>query len=81
MTGWLADMIAKWLLDEIKNGGVESVAKKINAVVIPWLKAQKQAVFRKLKAEAGKTATPIDDAALETLDSLLDYLLPDPGNI
>lgn len=77
MKDWILGLIVKWLLGMISSGAIEDIAQKIKGLVVPFIRSYKAEIFARLKKEAAKTSTQLDDAWIEWLDALLDALLPD----
>jgi hypothetical protein len=74
---WLVNMIVKWILEQVKNGTIEAIADKAKAVVLPWLRDRKDELIARLKEEARKTGTPIDDAFVDWIDIFIEAWIPD----
>jgi hypothetical protein len=74
---WLLNLIVKWILDQVKNGTIEAIADKAKSIVLPWLRSRKDELIAKLKEEAQKTGTPIDDALVDWIDIFIEAWIPD----
>lgn len=76
MKDWLLSLVVNFLLDQIKNGGVEKLAEKVENLVVPAIRDWKHEIFDRLKAQAAATGTPLDDAVVEAFDVFFEALIP-----
>lgn len=76
MKDWLLGIIVKWILDQVANGGAENLVERLRKIVVPWVRHYKEELVTRLKKEAAETATPLDDAVIKALDSVLEAIIP-----
>lgn len=74
---WVIGLIIDWILDQVANGGADALADKLKHMVLPWIHKEKDELFVRLKQEALKTGTPLDDAVVKALEVFTEALIPD----
>lgn len=84
---WLLNLLAAWILEQIKNGTAEELGhalkRELDAFVIPKVRKFKEDLFKHLKEQAA-IKTPdlkFDDALWAYLDSVFEELLPDSTSV
>lgn len=75
-TDWLIQLAVDWILAQVANGGADTLADKLEKMVLPWIHKQKDEFFVRLKQEAAKTGTPLDDAVVKALEVFTEALIP-----
>ena len=45
MKEWLLGLIVRFIVEQIRNGGIESLAEKLQAIVIPTVRKYKDEIF------------------------------------
>jgi hypothetical protein len=78
MKEWLLGLVVRFIVEQIRNGGIEALAEKLQAIVIPTVRKYKDEIFERLKAEAAADGDPngLNDSVVEALDLFFDALIP-----
>lgn len=74
---FIMKMFVGWAAKELSEDTVKDWAGQVKAVALPWVKVRKDELIEKLRKEAEKSDTEIDDVAVNALDSFLDAFIPD----
>ena len=77
MKQWIFEMILNYLVKELTEDKLKEWAKGIKVWAIPYIKAYKSDFITRLRVEAAKTETQIDDAVVTSLDEFLECFMPD----
>lgn len=76
MNDWMMTQLVKWLASNLTADRVKGWADMLMAMVLPVIGGYKDDLIKRLRAEAFKTDTVIDDLAVDALDLFLDALMP-----
>lgn len=77
MKGFVLDQIVKWLAGNLTAGKVKEWSDMLKGMILPTLQGYKMDLISKLRTEALKTDTVIDDVAVDALSMFLDAFLFD----
>lgn len=77
MKDYLLKLAIEWLLKNLTKENVEKWAEMVKNYLLPKLRMSKNELIKRLRDEAAKSPSSLDDHAVTLLDTFLEALLPD----